>query len=87
MDAYKILVCVCNSIEHQIVFNYDKCSDTCYVSIHLNKLRFWKRLIHGIRYIFGYKCKYGDFEEIILGEHHAKYLAELSDILNRGKNN
>lgn len=85
MTEYKILVCDCSSIEHQLVFNYDKDDNTCYVSIHLNKLGFWKRLIHGIRYIFGYECKYGDFEEIILNEQHAEYLAELSRQLSHEK--
>lgn len=70
----EILVCECSSVEHQIVFNYDEENERVYCSIHLVELPFWKRLKNGIKYIFGYQCKYGHFEEFILAKWHIKQL-------------
>lgn len=81
MENPKVLVCVCNSPEHSIIFNYDDEDKECYVSIHLSKLNFWDRLKSAIKYIFGYRSRYGDFDEIILDKSHADYLIELGNKL------
>ena len=55
-----ILICDCNSTEHQIVIYYDKDEydslgitiPMCYFHIHLNKRPFWERVKYGIQYIF-----------------------------------
>lgn len=79
-----ILVCDCNSIEHQmLILKYD---DGVYVDIHLNKIPFWKRLIYGIKYIFGYQSIYGAFDEFIFKKEHADKLIEVGNYLNSLKN-
>ena len=48
-----------------------------FVEIHLAPLVWYKRLWAGIKYIFGYKCRYGHFEEIILSSKHARQVYSL----------
>lgn len=79
----EILICECNSSEHQIVLNYDVDDNYVYCSIHLVKYRFFKRLIHGIKYIFGYTCRYGHFEEFILSDRHVDKLKTLTNSLEK----
>lgn len=84
-DDKEILVCACHSVEHQVVISYDEEDNQAYISIHLVPLySFWKRFVHGIKYIFGYRCKYGDFDEFLFKEEHAEKLQELVEKL---KNN
>lgn len=77
----ELLICACSSDEHQIIFHKDEDEKMVYCTIHLVTLPFWQRLIHGIKYIFGYKCKYGNFEEFILDSRHTDKLKELVKFL------
>ena len=79
MDKPEILVCDCNSTEHQLVIMYDEEDNLDYVHINLNRISFWKR----IKYLFGYQCKYGAFEEVILSKKH---LSQLKDLVNKLEN-
>ena len=65
-DLEELLLCQCESPEHQIIFIAFDDEPEVYMEIHLAPLPFWERLIRGIKYIFGYRCKYGDFDEVIL---------------------
>jgi hypothetical protein len=86
-----IIICECHSTEHQIIFKYDddvdKSWDMVYVDIHLNSWSFWKRLKYGIKYIFGYKCRYGAFDEIIIKPEDADKIQRVVDFLNKVKKN
>ena len=80
------LICQCNSIEHQISFTWieDKeLEGEVYMEIHLAKLSFWDRLKHGIKYIFGYKCMYGDFDEVILKKGDVHKLEKVVEFLKK----
>lgn len=73
----KILICDCSSVEHQMVLRFDDNKDLgrmVYVKIHLVPLVWYKRLWRGLKYIFGYKCCYGNFEEMILSSKHARQI-------------
>jgi len=62
----QVLICECNSLEHQIIFWYDKDEKELYCEPHLSSYNnFFKRLILGIKYIFGYKSKFGNWDETI----------------------
>lgn len=63
MDKDLFLICECKNIEHLVRFT--RFEDMMFMEVHLVKLPFWKRVIHAIKYIFGYKCRYGDFDEFI----------------------
>ena len=72
----ELLLCECASSEHQMIIRYfeDDQESTVYVDVHLVKRSFWDRLKHGLKYIFGYKSKYGAWDEIIMGPQHIKSL-------------
>lgn len=72
----ELLLCECASSEHQMIMRYfeDDLEATVYVDVHLVKRSFWDRLKYAVKYIFGYKSKYGAWDEIILGPQHIKSL-------------
>lgn len=78
-----VLICECSSREHQIIIQQDTDDNLIYCHIHLVKDGFWRRLKAGLKYIFGYKCKYGQWEEFILKPEHANQLRELSELLSK----
>lgn len=77
---YRQILCECKSMEHQITFVYDEDDDTIYMETHLTTYRnFFKRFWVGIKYAFGYKCKFGNFDEIYLGPNEIKEMEEMLD--------
>ena len=73
----EIIICDCSSVEHQMALRFDDDKDLgrqVFVEIHLAALAWYKRLWLGIKYIFGYKCCYGNFEEVILSPKHARQI-------------
>lgn len=85
MEQRDLLICDCSSCEHQLILHYDVEDNDrlVYATIHLVKLPFFKRLWMGIKYIFGYKCCYGNFEEMILSPKHARQVHDLYRFLNK----
>lgn len=85
----EFFVCGCGSDEHTLRFiyigtdggKYDDMPDL-YTSVFLNDYRsFFKRLLVGIKYIFGYKCKYGHWDTFTLaGVEDAKRLRDTLDL-------
>ena len=64
MRRDELFICKCHNIEHQLIFSYYE--DDVFMSVHLLPERnIWKRFWIGIKYIFGYKSCYGDFDEFI----------------------
>lgn len=82
-EISRILICDCNSSEHQIIFNYDSEDNIVYCNIHLVKKGFLKRLLIGIKYIFGHKSRFGEWDEFILKPEHSKELKRLYKLLNK----
>lgn len=67
LDGTAYFECTCGASEHTLRFTYSEGDgmfpSTLYTEIYLhNYKRFWKRLWYGIKYIFGYKCKYGAWD-------------------------
>lgn len=74
----KFFVCDCKDAEHQLSVVWFDDEDTAYIEFPLASRPLWFRLWYGLRYIlFGYKCKYGDFDNIMLEKEKAKELGEL----------
>ena len=76
--------CDCYSDEHTLRFHYIPNSKVerfpdqeIYTSVFLSEQPFWKRVVKGVRYIFGYKCKYGHFDCFILRPADTARLIEL----------
>lgn len=63
-----IIICECNSTEHQMVFLYnnDDQYPMIFIHIHLNKQPIFKRIKNAIKYIFGYQSRFGMFDEFIV---------------------
>ena len=80
-----ILICDCSSEEHQIVIRKDQDDNMVYCHIHLTQHGFWRRLLKGVKYIFGYKSKYGHWDEFIFTPKHVEKLKEITDILSQTK--
>ena len=85
-EQRETLICQCHSIEHQVSFNCVE--DTglegeVYMEVHLKPLSFWERLKHGIKYIFGYRCMYGDFDEVILKKEDVHKLEKVVEFLKK----
>ena len=86
----EILVCKCGDVSHQLVVSRDNPYNEdgeAFVYVKLNPLPFWKRVVHGVKYIFGYKCRFGDFDEVILGREHVPRLKALVESLEGTKSN
>jgi len=72
--------CDCGDSEHQMLFQYfiddEKWDKPIFLSVHLRTWRnFFRRFWDGIRYIFGYKSRYGAFDEVML------YKDEISNLI------
>jgi hypothetical protein len=73
-----IILCECASKEHQLWFaTFDSEPNEVFLSIHLSNLKFLERIKYGIKYIFGYKSKYGAFDEMIIDK------SKLKELLNK----
>jgi hypothetical protein len=79
----ELVICNCQNTEHQMIFRTIEGETVpwVYVSIHLCPLPFRKRLWHGIKYILGYRCRYGDFDEIILTPEHYESIENVAKTL------
>ena len=78
-----VLICECHSLEHQLVFWYDEESGELYCEPHLVTHRgFLKRLWTGLKYAFGYKSRYGQWDSTIFKEED---LQQLKDYLDKGE--
>lgn len=77
--------CVCFSDEHMLKFilddgkidNKKDYEPELYCGIFLEETSFFSRLYKAIKYVFGYKCKYGHFGNWVLNKNDADKLKEL----------
>ena len=75
----KHLDCVCTSPEHTLRFMLD--DEELYTEVFLNNPNnFFKRMWIAIKYVFGYKCKYGHFDCFVMKPGDEDKLIELCEI-------
>jgi hypothetical protein len=76
----KIVLCSCNSTEHQILFlKFEDEPETVYMQIHLSGNKsILGRIGRAIKYVFGYKSRFGDWDDFILEKEQ---LAEMRQAL------
>ena len=83
----EILICQCHNTEHQLVISYfedDVCDKQLYLSVHLvPEYNIWRRIKNAIKYIFGYRSKYGCFDEFIFNEKDADKLQQAVNYLKK----
>jgi outer membrane protein OmpA-like peptidoglycan-associated protein len=61
----------------------DPAMSDVYIQVHLLPLRWWERLWHGIKYIFGYRSRYGDFDEFLFKPEDYKSLKDAAEYLEQ----
>ena len=83
-EETEMMICECSSFEHQAKFYYWKGEnyDIFNVVIHLSGRGFFHRLWYGIKYIFGFKCRYGAWDEFLMSQKDRQLLR---DFLNKEK--
>lgn len=74
--------CSCKSPEHTLRFML--CDDELYAYVFLRPEPLYKRIWNAVKYVFGYQCAYGHFDEFILHYNDADRLVTL---LNKYKEN
>jgi hypothetical protein len=68
MEKNTLFICNCSNAEHQFIIRYDSdYYDEICISVHLTQPEtFFKRINKAVKYIFGHRSDYGDFQEILL---------------------
>ncbi len=84
IEKTQFFECCCFSSEHILIFSYCVEDNEVYTTVFLNHDSFFKRIINAIKYVFGYKCRYGHFDTFILNKDD---LNNLINLLQRYKDN
>ena len=72
--------CSCYSTEHTLRWSYDTSEKEFYTEVFLNQYRsFFKRVWIAVKYVFGYKCRYGHWDCTLLNENEAIKLRDFID--------
>lgn len=83
MEDYKsseYLECSCTGLEHTLRMTYFKDTpDYIYIETHLRQQPFYQRLIPAIKYLFGFRSRYGDYDEFIWDPSTVKRFQEFSN--------
>lgn len=85
-EILEILECECRSIDHSYIIRGDEYDDgekVVYIEPHLSTGGIFHRLKYAIKYIFGWKCRYGCFDEIIITEKNYEPLKKIIDFLEK----
>lgn len=86
-DVQELLTCKCGDPSHQMVigYNHDEFEEV-YLSVHLvREGNIFKRIWRALKYVFGMRSIYGDFDEIILSPLDAPKLQKVVNHLNKQK--
>lgn len=93
LNDKEVLICQCNSDEHQYLIYYGdeqfengNKNPLLYIHPHLSKKPFLDRLKYGIKYIFGYQSKYGAWDEFLLNPDDVPKLQDMINYLKKNKN-
>lgn len=77
-----ILICDCHSPEHQILIYKDDEYREVTLCPHIITYRnIFKRILVAIKYVFGYKTKYGAWDSIIISKNNYLPLKEIVDFI------
>lgn len=86
LEIQEVFICDCGSPDHQFIIRKFDDEEEVYLTIHLTKKSFFKRLKYGLKYIFGYQSRYGAFDEIILNPDDADKLQKIVNALKPENN-
>lgn len=86
MEKNELFICECSNVEHQLIFTYfdDETDGDVYMSVRLiPESNIWKRIKNAVKYIFGYRSKYGDFDEFIFRSKDSEKLQSIINYLKK----
>lgn len=70
--------CQCYSVEHTLRFIYDPMYNEICTEVFLGQHRnIFKRIWIAIKYVFGYKCRYGHFDNFMMKSEDCQKLIGL----------
>ena len=73
-----VVLCDCHSPEHQFIIIKDPRDQDVWLEIHLSQQPgFFNRLWIGLKYAFGYRSRYGDFDSILISPEDQAKIVEL----------
>lgn len=90
MKKQELFICACHSVEHQLIMSYftDDDYSEVYCSVHLKpETSMFKRIWNAVKYIFGHRSTYGDFDEFIFKPEDADRLQNVVDYLKKDMRN
>lgn len=62
-----VVTCECESGEHMAQFHYDDADNTVFLSVHLSTYEnIFQRAWTALKYVFGYRCRYGEWDSLIV---------------------
>ncbi len=70
-----IVGCACHIEEHQLRLLHLG-DEEMFITFHLTRHGFFRRVWTAIRYVCGYRCRYGEWDEVVLGEEEAQGIIE-----------
>lgn len=74
-----VICCACGDLEHNMIYRVDRDEPEVWLYFTLNKESFFKRLILGIKYIFGYQSRYGMYGEILVDKNNVNHFKKIYD--------
>lgn len=88
MEKTEFFVCKCHDVSHQLVLETLETEENeehvVYGCFHIVHLEFWEKLKCAMKYIFGRKCKDGDFDALLLRHEDADRLEWFANYLDGG---
>lgn len=86
MEKTEFFVCKCHDVSHQLVLETLETEENeehvVYGCFHIVHLEFWEKLKCAMKYIFGRKCKDGDFDALLLRHEDADRLEWFANYLD-----
>lgn len=86
MEKTEFFVCKCHDVSHQLVLETLETEENeehvVYGCFHIVHLEFWEKLKCAMKYIFGRKCKDGDFDALLLRPEDADRLECFANYLD-----
>ena len=79
----ELFVCQCGDVNHSLIMEADDEWGSVFCRVHLVRDGFFRRIRNAIRYVFGRRSIYGDFDEFIFNPEDADRLQEVVDKLKK----
>ena len=81
-DAQEVIICECGLAEHQFVLSMYDWEDEIevYLEPHLSTYRnIFKRIWVALRYVFGHRSRYGEWDCVLLGKEQLQQMGLFID--------